>query len=116
MVARRAGAVPLMFDKVYSGRWLTSEKLDSLPPALIFHARPKLANSLLEGKFRFLNALAGHARDQGLELFITHFSREGQRMAMGDTLHHHILMDDMPGYALNTMFCVPSYLRGFWFS
>lgn len=104
-----------MFDKVYSGRWLTSEKLDSLPPALIFHARPKLANSLLEGKFRFLNALAGHARDQGLELFITHFSREGQRMAMGDTLHHHILMDDMPGYALNTMFCVPSYLRGFWF-
>lgn len=104
-----------MFEKVTSGRWLTPERLASLPPALIFHARPKLANSLFEGKFKFLNALAAHAQGQGLQLHITHFSRETQRMVMMDEDHQHLIMDDMPGYSLNTMFCVPSYFRGFWF-
>lgn len=104
-----------MFDKINSGRWLTAERLASLPLALIFHARPKLATSLSEGRFKFLSALAAHARAQGLELHLTHFSREGQRLAMDDDLHFHILLDDMPGYALNCMYCVPSYFRGFWF-
>ena len=104
-----------MFDTINSGRWLTEERLTSLPTSLIFHARPKLATSLSEGKFKFLNALAGFAKGQGLELHLTHFSREVQRVVMADDAHFHILMDDMPGYSLNTMFCVPSYVRGHWF-
>ena len=44
-----------MFDKITSARWLTAERLESLPPALIFHARPKLATSLSEGRFKFLS-------------------------------------------------------------
>jgi hypothetical protein len=104
-----------MFDKINSGRWLTAETLERLPPSLIFHARPKLATSLSEGRFKFLSSLAAYARDQGLEVHLTHFSREVQRLAMEDLAHYHIFMDDMPGYALNTMFCVPSYFRGFWF-
>lgn len=104
-----------MFEKITSGRWLTAERMDNLPPSLIFHARPKLATSLFEGRFKLLGALAAHARDCGLGLHITHFSRDVQRLAIAHGGHHHIIMDDMPGYALNTMFSVPSYFRGFWF-
>lgn len=104
-----------MFDAINNGHWLSQERLDSLRPSLIFHARPKLATSLSQGKFKLMNALAGAGRDAGLDLHLAHFSREVQRRVMADGRHYHVIMDDMPGYAHNTVFTVPSYLRGFWF-
>jgi hypothetical protein len=103
------------FRATRASNWLTRAKLDALPPTLFFHARGRLATALQAGHFKLLNALADHARFQGLDTEVVTFHAATQDLALAQGGHCHIFMDDRPAYGRNAVHCVPAYLHGYWF-
>ena len=95
--------------------WLTPDRLDSLPDTLFFHAREKLAATLIRGGFRLLGALADHATASGWGVEVVPYSRETQDLSTAQGGHLHIYLEDRPLYAPNAIHAVPGYLRGFWY-
>ncbi len=95
--------------------WLTQDRLDSLPDTLFFHAREKLAATLIRGGFRLLGALADHAEASGWGVEVVPYTRETQDLATAQGGHLHIYLEDRPLYAPNAIHAVPSYLRGYWY-
>lgn len=81
----------------------------------MFHARAKLANTLLQGGFRLLSSLADYAGNRGWGVEVVPFSPETQQIALENPAHLHVFMDDRPVYAPNAFYSVPTYLRGFWY-
>lgn len=100
---------------VRQARWLTTARLDALPPTLFLHARDRLAEGLGARHFRLLSALVDHARQRGMGAEIVDFSPESQDRAIRHGGHCHVFMDDRPAYGANALHCVPAYLRDFWF-
>ena len=96
MVARRLGPVPLILDwQVHEAAWLTAERLAEMPDTVVFHARKKMLDNLVAGRFGLLGALAAHAVGQGWQI---------------------VGMPFKAVYARNALHVVPSYLHGFWFA
>ncbi len=83
--------------------------------SLIFHARGKLAASLVAGKFRLLGAFAAHAAGQGWQVEVVEYSDLSHPAATDGGGHLHILMEDRPLYGPGVFHAVPSYLRGYWY-
>lgn len=98
---------------IRSADWLT--RRGEGPPALLFHARDKLAQTLLRGGFKLLGALADHMRGLGWDVQVVDYSDLSHQAAMLDGPDLHILMEDRPLYAPRAIHSVPAYLRGFWF-
>lgn len=103
-----------MFAALRDPGWLAGH-LDSMPEALVLHAREKLATSLMKGHFKLLTALGSHAAAKGWGTEVVAFTSEGQDTAIACPRHLHIFMDDRPVYAPNAFHCVPSYLHGYWY-
>lgn len=116
MVARGAGPVPLiLIGPARSDGWLTPDRLDSLPDSLVFHARNRLLESLVAGRFRLLAALADHVAAHGWGVEVVPYAAEVQDMALRNPRHLHVFLDDRPAYARNALHAVPTYLQGFWY-
>ncbi len=94
--------------------WLAARDLSILPPTLFFHARDKLAASLIGGKFRLLSALMTHAEAQGLNIEVVAYAPESHDLRP-DPRHLHIFMEDRPQFGAGVFHCVPGYLRGYWY-
>lgn len=117
MVAWCLGAVPLILDwQVHESAWLTAERLAEMPDTVVFHARKKMLDNLVAGRFGLLGALAAHAVGQGWQIVGMPFKAATQDIALSNPRHLHVFLDDRPVYARNAMHVVPSYLHGFWFA
>lgn len=102
----------------FSAPWTVTDAnaghLAALAPSVFFHARPKLAESLVAGRFKLLGAFADYAARQGRGVEVLHTS-EASRGLIDARQHLHVFMDDRPVFAPNCFHCVPAYLRGYWY-
>jgi Capsule polysaccharide biosynthesis protein len=117
MVARRLGAVPLILDwQLHEPGWLTADRLADMPDTVVFHARKKMLDNLIAGRFQLLGAFAAHVVAKGWQVIGVPYKAATQDIALSNPRHLHVFMDDRPVYARNAVHIVPSYLHGFWFA
>ena len=89
--------------------------LRALPPTAFLHGRGPVWDNGKAGRMDFLNLLCSVLGARGYAIRWIPFSTRIATMARADARHLHVVLDDTPVQADNVVFCIPSYLHGFWY-
>ncbi|MFQ6548975.1 hypothetical protein AADZ90_013535 [Aestuariibius sp. 2305UL40-4] len=93
---------------------LNRQTADQVPTAF-FHGRGPVWEKGRAGRMDCLSLLRSVLMDRGYVIEWRELSDDVERLAQADPRHLHVVVDDMPVAGDNVLFCVPSYLNGFWY-
>ena len=84
-------------------------------PTAFFHGRGPVWENGRAGKMDFINLVVSVLEGRGFNMQWMPFSEDIEALARSDLRHLHVVLDDMPMVSSNIVFCIPSYLHGFWY-
>ena len=84
-------------------------------PTVFFHCDKNLIDNMEAGKLNFINIISDLVRKNGYEVCSLPITDIIEDVARADLRHIHVVMHDRPLNGHNILFCVPSYLHGYWY-
>ena len=84
-------------------------------PTAFFHGRGPVWENGKAGRMDFINLVVSVLEGRGFNIQWIPFSDDIEALARSDLRHLHVVLDDMPMESSNIVFCIPSYLHGFWY-
>ena len=92
-----------------------SQKFADEVPTAFFHGRGPVWENGKAGRMDCLNLLLSELTDRGYAVQWRELSDDVERLAQANPRHLHVVLDDRPFAGENILFCIPSYLNGFWY-
>lgn len=85
------------------------------PPTAFFHGTGPVWEKGQLGRMDCLNLLLAILTERGFAVDWVPYADGIEDTARADPRHLHVVLDDRPLDAPNIVFCIPAYLRGFWY-
>ena len=92
----------------------TARRIASETHGMVIHAEGTWLDSIKADKFDFFTKLVKHATKQGVTTRIVAAEGSASKMLLGQD-HIHIMVGDLPAFAIGRLHAMPTYVWGFWY-